>query len=41
MGDEEREFAYTAGAERSLETAAEQGWTMVSIKDDWASVFAR
>jgi haloacid dehalogenase-like hydrolase len=37
--DEEREFAYTAGAERSLETAAAQGWTVVSIKDDWASVF--
>ncbi len=38
--DEEREFAYTAGAESSLETAAAQGWTVVSIKDDWASVFA-
>jgi haloacid dehalogenase-like hydrolase len=38
--DEEREFAYTAGAETSLETAAAQGWTVVSIKDDWASVFA-
>ena len=37
--DEEREFAYTAGAESSLETAAAQGWTVVSIKDDWATVF--
>jgi hypothetical protein len=38
--DDEREFAYTAGAESSLETAAAQGWTVVSIKDDWASVFS-
>ncbi len=38
--DAEREFAYTAGAESSLETAAAQGWTVVSIKDDWASVFS-
>jgi phosphoserine phosphatase len=38
--DEEREFAYTAGAEESLQTAAEQDWTVVSIKDDWAAVFA-
>ena len=38
--DEEREFAYTTGAEKSLEAAADQGWTVVSIKDDWATVFA-
>jgi hypothetical protein len=38
--DAEREFAYTAGAERSLEEAAKQGWTVVNIKDDWATVFA-
>jgi hypothetical protein len=38
--DDEREFAYTSGAESSLETAAAQGWTVVSIKDDWASVFS-
>jgi phosphoserine phosphatase len=38
--DAEREFAYTSGAESSLETAAAQGWTVVSIKDDWASVFS-
>jgi phosphoserine phosphatase len=37
--DDEREFAYTTGAESSLQTAAEQGWTVVSIKDDWATVF--
>jgi phosphoserine phosphatase len=38
--DAEREFAYTTGAERSLEAAAAQGWTVVSIKDDWNTVFA-
>jgi phosphoserine phosphatase len=38
--DAEREFAYTAGAERSLDAAAEHGWTVVSVKNDWATVFA-
>ena len=38
--DPEREFDYTAGAEQSLQRAGEEGWTVVSIKDDWASVFA-
>jgi hypothetical protein len=37
--DDEREFDYTAGAEKSLETAASEGWTVVSVKNDWASVF--
>jgi hypothetical protein len=37
--DEEREFAYTAGAEKSLELAEEHGWTVASIKNDWATVF--
>jgi phosphoserine phosphatase len=37
--DEEREFAYTAGAETSLQQAAEQGWTVVSLKNDWTTVF--
>ena len=37
--DEEREFAYTAGAETSLELAEKHGWTVVSIKNDWATVF--
>jgi phosphoserine phosphatase len=37
--DDEREFAYTAGAESSLQTAAEQEWTVVSMKNDWAAVF--
>jgi phosphoglycolate phosphatase-like HAD superfamily hydrolase len=37
--DDEREFAYTAGAEDSLQLAAEQAWTVVSMKNDWAAVF--
>jgi hypothetical protein len=38
--DPDREFDYTAGAEKSLETVAAAGWPVVSIKNDWASVFA-
>jgi phosphoserine phosphatase len=38
--DEAREFAYTSGAERSLAQAKEQGWTVVSMKNDWSTVFA-
>jgi phosphoserine phosphatase len=37
--DAEREFDYTAGAEQALETANAEGWTVVSVKDDWATVF--
>lgn len=38
--DGEREFAYTAGAERALDLANQRGWTVVSIRGDWATVFA-
>ena len=38
--DPDREFDYTAGAERSLEQARAQGWTVVSIRNDWATVFS-
>jgi phosphoserine phosphatase len=37
--DAEREFDYTAGAEQSLERAHAEGWTVVSVKNDWAQVF--
>jgi phosphoglycolate phosphatase-like HAD superfamily hydrolase len=37
--DAEREFDYTAGAERALEHAREYGWTVVSLKNDWTTVF--
>jgi phosphoserine phosphatase len=38
--DPDREFAYTAGAEQSLEHAQATEWTVVSVKKDWAIVFA-
>jgi hypothetical protein len=37
--DGQREFAYTSGAEQALERAGSSGWTIVSIKNDWATVF--
>jgi hypothetical protein len=37
--DAEREFAYDAGAERSLEIARERRWTIVSMRDDWKTVY--
>jgi phosphoserine phosphatase len=38
--DADREFDYTAGAEQALETASRQNWTVVSMKNDWNTVFA-
>lgn len=37
--DGEREFDYTTGAENALDQAAGDGWTVISVKDDWATVF--
>lgn len=37
--DDEREFAYTRGAEEALATAEKEGWTVVSIRSDWHQVF--
>jgi hypothetical protein len=37
--DGAREFDYTSGAEQALEKAAKSGWTVVSVKNDWTSVF--
>lgn len=37
--DAEREFDYTAGAEKALGLAKSDGWTVVSMKNDWATVF--
>jgi hypothetical protein len=37
--DPEREFDYVAGAERALEEAEARGWTVVSVRHDWATVF--
>jgi hypothetical protein len=36
----EREFDYVKGAERALEQAESDGWTVVSVKNDWATDFA-
>jgi phosphoserine phosphatase len=38
--DPDREFAYTAGAEDALDRAKTHDWTIVSMRDDWATVFA-
>jgi phosphoserine phosphatase len=37
--DAEREFSYAAGAEDALARADAERWTVVSMKDDWATVF--
>jgi hypothetical protein len=37
--DADREFDYTSGAEQALERADSGGWTIVSIKNDRATVF--
>jgi phosphoserine phosphatase len=37
--DDDREFAYTTGAEAALDRAASDGWTVISIKSDWTTVF--
>jgi phosphoglycolate phosphatase-like HAD superfamily hydrolase len=37
--DAQREFDYTSGAEQALEQAHKHGWTVVSIKSDWVTVF--
>jgi len=38
--DAEREFDYTAGAEQALARARERDWTVVSMRNDWSTVFA-
>jgi phosphoglycolate phosphatase-like HAD superfamily hydrolase len=38
--DADREFDYTAGAEKALERAAKDDWTVVSMRNDWATVFS-
>ena len=37
--DSECEFDYVAGAEQALERASNNGWTVVSVKNDWVKVF--
>jgi phosphoserine phosphatase len=38
--DADREFDYTAGADKSLEYAGTHGWNVTSMKNDWATVFS-
>lgn len=38
--DGEREFDYIEGAERSVKRGKAEGWTLVSMRQDWATVFA-
>lgn len=37
--DAEREFDYTAGADTALRLAADRGWAVASMRDDWTTVF--
>jgi hypothetical protein len=37
--DDEREFDYQAGAEKVLEAVQANGWTSISIKENWCKVF--
>ena len=37
--DPEREYAYDGGAEKALQLASQAGWVIVSMKDDWKTVF--
>ncbi|WP_329477593.1 haloacid dehalogenase-like hydrolase [Kribbella sp. NBC_01484] len=37
--DADREFEYTSGAEQALDRASAAGWTVVSMRNDWAKVF--
>ena len=37
--DPDREFDYTAGAEKALEQAGKDDWTVVSVRNDWTTVF--
>jgi phosphoglycolate phosphatase-like HAD superfamily hydrolase len=38
--DDAREFGYTAGAERALDLAAETGWAVASMRDEWVTIFS-
>lgn len=38
--DAEREFAYAEPDNASLDAAAKNGWTVVSMKEDWQTIFA-
>jgi phosphoglycolate phosphatase-like HAD superfamily hydrolase len=37
--DNDRDIAYTEGAEKLIDVARTKGWTVISVKDDWHVVF--
>jgi len=37
--DAKREYAYDEGSEKTLQMAKDRGWIVVSMKDDWKTVF--
>ena len=37
--DADRELDYTSGAEQALARVDANAWTLISIKNDWATVF--
>lgn len=37
--DAEREYAYDKGAEKAQQAANERGWTVISMKNDWKTIF--
>jgi phosphoglycolate phosphatase-like HAD superfamily hydrolase len=37
--DDDREFGYTAGAEKALKLAEQNDWSVVSMKNEWTTVF--
>ena len=37
--DAKREYSYDKGAERALQVSKERGWTVISMKDDFKTVF--
>jgi hypothetical protein len=37
--DGEREFAYDSGAENALDASAQNGWTVVDMKNDWTVIY--
>ena len=37
--DAEREYVVTAAAEKLLAAGEQGGWTMVSMRDDWKTIF--
>jgi phosphoglycolate phosphatase-like HAD superfamily hydrolase len=38
--DPDREYAYDSGTEAALQLAAKEGWCVISMKNDWKTVFA-